>query len=292
MLKRQYYTSVLLLLFLMAVRQGYAQFKDNTEFNIWYAKPGDTFRVYGKMANVRSGPDKAAAITDSLACGTLVTIKELGTTLESVKGIYAPWVKVQYHAGGPKEGYIWLGMLALQSYTRTDGTCFLYGIERIEAPVDKKDDYVPASWYIRVRALNTVLQLLDEKEYKMSGGETSVTGGQLLGNMGLENTIDVLRIYFGGEACGIPTNYYYFAWTGTRFLPLPGKMEVGDAGVFYHTETFLFPKEKGGQPGKIIKLSEEGEADEEKVDKKGEPVFKIKKSREVYLWDGTKAKKQ
>ena len=69
-------------------------------------------------------------------------------------------------------------------------------------------------------------------------------------------------------------------------------MEVGDAGVFYHTETLLFPKEKGGQPGKIIKLSEEGEADEEKVDKKGEPIFKVKKSREVYLWDGASAKKQ
>jgi len=56
----------------------------------------------------------------------------------------------------------------------------------------------------------------------------------------------IYRISFSGEACGIPTLHYYFGWNEKEFLELPEKYDVGDAGVYYHTEEFVFPKEKGG----------------------------------------------
>jgi len=166
----------------------------------------------------------------------------------------------------------------------------LYGIDKITpAQTVPSEQYEPAVWMVQVKAVGEDGRLLDEKTLKMESSETSVSNGKLLGDMGLSQVQDIVRINFGGEACGIPNNYYYFAWTGSKFLSLPGKMEVGDAGVYYHGETFIFPKETGGQPGKIIKLSEEGEADEEKVDKEGNPIFKVKKTREVYTWDGSRA---
>lgn len=293
-MNRYQYRFILWMLFLACIPSvSQAQYKSSTEDNnIWYTQPGDTILVYSRTANVRETPSLSAAVQDSLFCGAPVTlIKQVGGQ-EQLKGIYAPWAKVQYRVNATvKEGYIWLGLLSLGHYYDSN-TCFLYGLERIETPVLKtEEDYQPSVWYFRVKALDGDRKLLAEKEDKMTAVETSVTSGKLLGNMGLANTSNIVRISFGGEACGIPEYYYYFGWTGSQFLSLPGKMGVGDAGVFYHSETLLFPKEPGGQAGKIIRLSEEGEAQEEN-DKNGEPVFKVKKTREVYLWDGSKARKQ
>jgi hypothetical protein len=293
MMKPKPYYFLLVFFFFFATYTVNAQFKESTDFNIWSANPGDTFSVYGRMVNVREEPNTVAVIQDTLTCGSKVVIRERGAELENIKGIYAPWVKVQYQsASGRKEGYVWLGMLALGSFEK--GTIhFLYGIEKLTAAKNNTDeDFVPAVWYIHVKAVDNKGNILDEKEVTMDGMETSVSGGKLLGDMGLKNTEDIVRINFGGEACGIPTYYYYFGWTGSKFLSLPGKMGVGDAGVFSHSETFLFPKEQGGQPDTIIKLTVEEEAEEDKVDKNGEPVFKVKKSREIYTWDGEKAKKK
>ncbi len=265
-----------------------AQSVHNTDYNLWQSNIRDTFWVFGNTANVRTEPGLAGAIQDSLVCGTLVTTQKEEYALDNVKGIFAPWVKVYYQRNGKnKEGYLWLGMLALGRCTKGD-ISFLYGIEKIAAA---KDEYGPVMWHIKAKAVAANGHLLDEQEWKMDGREMAATEGKLLGDLGLSNTEDILRISFGGEACGVPTHYFYFGWTGNKLLPLPGKMGVSDAGVYYHSETFLFPKESGGQPDKIIKLTEEGEADEEKVDKDGAPVFKIKKSRQVWLWNGNKAVK-
>lgn len=279
--------------FFFAVYTAEAQFKESTDYNIWSVRPGDTFRIYGRMANIRTEPNTTSDIQDTLICGSKVIIREQGTVLENIKGIYAPWVSVQYNSlQGQREGYVWLGMLALGNFEKK-GIRFLYGIEKLTAAQNNTDeDFVPAVWYIHVKAIDNNGNILDEKEVTMNGMETSFSSGKLLGDMGLKNTEDIIRINFGGEACGIPTYYYYFGWTGSKLLPLPGKMEVGDAGVFYHTETFLFPKEQGGQPDKILKLTEEAEAADDKTDQNGEPIFKVTKSREVYIWDGSKAKKK
>jgi hypothetical protein len=61
-------------------------------------------------------------------------------------------------------------------------------------------------------------------------------------------------------------------------------MAVSDAGAYNYYETMIFPKEVGGQPGKILKLkvSEEMAEDGMKIEKKTV-------EKEVYIWDGKKA---
>ena len=267
-----------------------AQLQGNTDYNIWNITTNDTAYIYGNMINVRSQPSLTAAIQDSLPCGTMLVIKANEKQIDLVKGIHAPWVKASYTANGSvKEGYIWLGLIALGSYVKDD-IRFIYGIERIVAAAENNDLHLPATWHIKAKAVSITGRPIAEQEWKMDGPEIAATGGKLLGDMGLKNTTDILRVHFGGEACGVPTNYFYFPWTGKQLLPLPSKMEVGDAGVYYYTETYLFPKEQGGQPDKIIKLSEESEASE-KMDKNGEPIFKTTKSRTVYTWNGERAMK-
>jgi hypothetical protein len=291
MSKKQFYTGALLLLLLLAVgRQSNAQFKDNPEFNIWSAQPGDTFRVLLRIANVRSEPGTDAAILDSLVCGTPVILGER-SGFDGLRGIYVPWHKVRYqHQGRFKEGYIWLGTLALGSSTDSLGNCFLYGLDHIEERVNNDSAY-EATWRFSVKVVNGDLKLLDERKIALSNPEISATGGKLLGDMGLQRLQNIYRFYFSGEACGVPTYYYYYGWDGVQLLNMPGKMEVGDAGIYYHTETLLFPKEHGGKPDSIIKVIVEAEAIDDKVDKNGDPVLKETRSRETYLWDGIRAKK-
>lgn len=255
---------------------------------IWHTEKGAELFVSARMANLRSAPSATAVLTDSLPCGSKVRIVETGKIRSTISGIEAPWLKVSYRKdNADKEAFIWPGLLAPERYTSGE-TIFLYGIDRIVA-AGTGDDYTPAVWHISVKALDSTGLLLDKTAFTVQGVDVAVSTGKLLGSLGLKHAKDILRLLFGGEACGIPTNYYYFAWTGSRFLPLPGKMEVSDAGVFYHTETLLFPGEPGGQADKLILLTEEGEEQEGKADKEGNPVFKVRHSRRVYLWDGEKA---
>ncbi|MVT09355.1 SH3 domain-containing protein [Chitinophaga tropicalis] len=270
-------------LMFMTLAPVFAQTEDNEEsyYNLWNPQPGATMVVFADKAYIRTEPSLQGSIADSLTPGTTVTaIQQTGRNIV-VKGITAPWLKISYNREGKaKEGYVWLGLLALGRYT-TENTDIIYGLERGYTV----DDFF--RYNLRVKAIDANLRVLDMKEKAIDGESSASTEGKLLGDLGLENTKNILRIYFSGDACGLPTNYYYFGWTGTNFLELPGKMSVGDAGAYYHSETLLFPKEAGGQPGKIIRLTEDEEVGED-----GETVAKKTYSREVYLWDGRQAVKQ
>jgi hypothetical protein len=132
--------------------------------------------------------------------------------------------------------------------------------------------------------LNADHKLLDQKTIEKSISESAYFEGKVLGDLGLKKVQDIYRISFNGEACAIPSLFYYFGWNGKQLLLLPEKYSVSDAGSFYHSENFIFPKEKGGKPGLIIKQIEEAVNEEETGD-----VFSVTESSEVYTWDGEKA---
>lgn len=271
------------LIFLLLIMSGSisAPAQIAADFNLWYTQPGDTLMVYAEKAYVRQEPSLQGVIADTLFTGaTVVAGKDAGTPLR-MKGMIAPWKEVSY--GNGKKGYIWLGLLAIKHYTGND-LHFLYGIEKTLPATEEE----PVNYLIRLKVVSKDQQVLDMKEWKVRGAEyANASEGKMLDGMGLENIQSIIRIYFSGEACAIPTDYYYFGWTGKQLLVLPGKTNVSDAGVFYSEETLLFPKEPGGQPGKIIKLLLTAEYGDDM-----ETVAKKTTSREIYLWDGTKAVKQ
>ncbi len=86
---------------------------------------------------------------------------------------------------------------------------------------------------------------------------------------------NMVVISFNGEACGIPTLDYYFAFTKNNTLVrFPDKTNIGDAGAYYHDETFTFPAEKNGKPDLLFWNMKEEEATE-KTDQNGEPILKL-----------------
>lgn len=272
-----------------AAQNSLAQLAESGEYNIWSLQKNSEAYVFSNKAYIRSGKGLNFPIVDSLSFGSGVTIQQQTESIESIKNIYAPWMKVKATVNGKmKEGFIWLGAFCLNKRS-SSGVNFYYGLERIV--FEKIKGYSYPKFYIVLKVADAENKIITTKEFKTDGGESSAFNEiKSLGNTKLENLKDVIRISFGGEACGIPTNYYYFGFTGDKLLNLPGKYSVGDAGIFNHSETLLFPHEKGGEPGKIIKLIEDEEVPEAEMDKEN-PKTKKTNAKEVYLWNGEMAVK-
>ena len=278
---KQFFLSMLLL----AATPAAAQLSGNVEYNLWRVQQGDTITIFSDKAYIRQSPSSQAPIVDSFTTGNSVIAAKLTETELTLKGMTTPWWQVRYKVGGKqKEGYLWLGLAALGQYKK-DSVQLLYGIEKVIPGAAKGDD---SKYVVVLKALSTTHHLLDKKELIVTGGQFAISAeGKLLGSMGLDKLTAILRLCFSGEACGIPTDYYYFGWTGSKFLPLPQKSSMFDAGAISHDEVLLFPKEPGGQAGKIIKVIKDEEFGED-----GEKVVKTTTNREVFVWDGAKATKK
>lgn len=273
-MKRIILTSMLL----AAMAGANAQTANNLEYTLWKMEPGAAISVYAEKAYVRGTPSVKGAIVDSLLPGQAVIVDSVITAAPlAMKGMVTPWLKMHYTSAGKEvKGYIGVALLSLGTITKEDIT-FVYGIEKAD-----KEKYT-----IRIKAIDKDHHTLDTKEWTVDGGENArSTESKLLGEMGLENVKEIFRLNFSGEACGLPTDYYYFGWNGSKLLQLPGKSNTFDAGAFAYTETLIFPKEPSGQPGKILKvMTTETYAED------GVTIESKKVSRETYSWDGAKATK-
>ena len=266
-----------------------AQSATDDDGYFWNIQPASNAAVFSAKAYIRTGTGINYPAIDSLSAGTIIMVKEKTKTFLDLHDIHAPWIKISYiRSDVLHDGYIWLGAMSA-SYKISDGITFLYGIEKVVKDTEKGSDvFIQQQYSISLKALKND-SLIDSHEWKINGGEQASSGSMLLlGKTGLANLENVVRISFGGEACGIPNNFYYFGFNGHKLLSLPGKYTVGDAGVFYHSENLLFPNEPGGKSGKIIKIIEEEEVLEEGSSTVKEKV-KHSSSRETYIWNGEKA---
>jgi len=266
------------LLFLLLPAFAQAQTPGVSDFNLWAVQPGDTMAVYADKAYIRQEPSLQSTVIDSLSTGDLLIIGDIAGKPLTMKGMEAPWHAITFK--DEKKGYVWLGLLAIRRYHKGD-VDFIYGIDKLQ-----KGEF-NVEYIVRLKAVRNN-QVLDMKEWKVRGAEyASSSDGKLFDDMGLENIQTIVRIYFSGDACAIPTDYYYFGWTGNSFAVLPGRSNESDAGAYNSQEMILFPKEAGGQPGRIIKLS--------KVDTYGDDMETVEKTttkKETYIWDGKTAIKQ
>ncbi|MFC4816291.1 SH3 domain-containing protein [Flavobacterium sp. GCM10023249] len=240
-----------------------------------------------KNCYIRSEPSTSGLLLDSLQIGNKVRVIKSTENLLKIKGITTNWAEIQYKTprGDSKIGYVWKGFIALGFVSGKEGT-FLTNITKIRQKKDK-DNYTEQVLSINVFLLDNERRIVAEKTIEKPILESRYFENKAIGSLGMNNLKDIYRISFSGEACGVPSYYFYFGWTGTEFLMLPEKMGVGDAGVFYHSETFVFPNEPGGKPNLIFKNIEEAEV-VEGVESTFE-VYDITKSKETYTWDGKKA---
>lgn len=266
----------------------FAQTESRAEYSVWQQQEVTTAMVYANKANVRMDASISSSVKDSLSAGDTIFINKITEQFYKQNGIYAAWAAISYIKNGVNAaGYVWLGSIAI-GYASKDGQSFLFGIESAKKPAIIEEYGLRNIFEVKVKAVNkntviasTTLVVPDDESF-------SYLELKLLGNPNLKNIKEVVRIMFGGEACGVSSNYHYFGLSTNNFLVLPTKYSVGDADQYYHSESLIFPNERGGKPNKIIRYIEEEELVSVATAKKIEVRKKFTKT-ETYNWNGVKA---
>lgn len=238
-----------------------------------------------KNCYVRQDSTANSQLLDSLQIGHKIKVIKNTNENLNIKGLNLSWVEIEYSKHNQiKTGFLWKGFIAVGNTTKGN-TTFLTTIDTKYSKKVQRDDYeYEGDFYrISVKAIDSENQIISEKSFSKELYESHYFQNSAISSWGLKDLNSIYRISFSGEACGIPTLHYYFGWNGKEFLELPEKYDMGDAGAFYHTEEFVFPKEKGGQPNTIIKNIKEAENTDENSNTFD---FLVTKTTEYYSWDG------
>lgn len=277
--------SLFTVLFLFVIQVFSAQEEEMEYANgIFNFEENKTQKIFTDWTRVRQSPKVDAQILDSLPTNQQVLIVKQDETILKLGERRSNWYKVSYQKGDKtSEGYIWGGNLCV-GYRNKIGYDFLFGLTKT---INKKDKQYPdiiiqqniAS--IKVVEGNT---LVDEVSFDTGSGESLSYGTfSIESNHKLQNVELTLKAMVSGEACGIASYDQYVLFKDKKLVALPQLMNVGDADVYYHSEEFVFPNDKGGIQNAFIFKMEEMERDDKDREKK-------KKSSKIYLWDGNSYK--
>lgn len=209
-------------------------------------------KVFEDETNVRQNPDLKSPIIGKLSMGQIVTVLEETKHVLLLGKRSAHWYKIRFdNPQGEKEiGYIWVANLSI-GYRYYQGYDFLLGVE----------SSVNNSIVLSVKVLrdNKLLQVIHHDIDDNVESLSWVSFKWLESTKGLAKPVDnILVAEVSGEACGVPGFTMNMLWDGEKLTSLPLLMNVGDAGVFYHTEDYIFPNDEGGEKGYIILKTEEG----------------------------------
>lgn len=273
--------SLLTLLFLCSLQFFYAQEEEAVYANgVFHFEENKTQKVFTDWTRLRKAPDVNAQILDSLQTNQQIMILKMDEAILKLGERRSNWYKISYQKGeGTAEGYVWGGNLCV-GYRNKNGYDFLFGLTKTETRKDKKfgDNFKQNIASIKVVEGNT---LIDEVSFDTGRGEELSYGSFVIeSNHKLQNVELTLRATVSGEACGIASYTQYVLFKDKKMIALPQLMNVGDADIYYHSEEFIFPNDKGGIPNALIFKMEEMERDDHDREKK-------KRSSKTYLWNGT-----
>lgn len=278
---------VLSTLSIAAKAQSVDNFPDMRSLGLYYSDTADRY-IYADTAFIRISPDTRQAPIDTLFAGDNIRITGASPNALTIRGLRGPWLQISYAKNGEeKNGFIWQGLVSGKPLRRGD-IKFVYGIERKMNNSNVQDNQTVSLPYYQVK-LKIVQngKIISQASFTTPNDESAnFSDARIMSGLGLTNVQNMVVISFSGEACGIPTLDYYFAFTKNNTLVrFPDKTNVADAGVYYHSETFIFPSEKNGKPDQLVWNMTEEEATE-RTDKNGEPIMKLTaKKNKTWTWD-------
>lgn len=279
-----------LLSFLCLVLALQAQEED---YNKWMRAEGTLqgFEVGAKYftlvsdANLREQTNTQSKVITKLPIGTAVTVESVANDSFTLRGVKLPWIKVscQPNGGATVTGYVWGGFMALASiqtpndeYMPNRGVLFLTGVSAFS---EEKHQIT-----VQVRAA------LDGKELAKS---EFVTTGDLsyypefeLMLESFQNVKAVLSVNYFYPACGYPSGNNLLFWTeNNQITKVLETSSVSDGGVFYDSEEFILPSNKGGIGDHIIVVNDHSEFEE-----KGNDLVRTVQKYKITLhkWTGSK----
>lgn len=268
-------------LFLCIIQFFSAQEEDYEYANgVFHFEENKTQKIFTDLTRIRQSPNVNAQILDSLQTNQQILILKQDETILKLGERRANWYKISYQKGDKtSEGYVWGGNLCV-GYRTKNGYDFLFGLTKT---INKKDKEYPEIVIKQNIASIKMVEgntLIDEVSFDTGSGESLSYGTFTIeSNHKLKNVEFTLKAMVSGEACGIPSYDQYVLVKDKKMIVLPQLMNVGDADVYYHSEQFVFPNDKGGIPDAFIFKTEEMEKDEKEREKK-------KNASKTYLWNG------
>lgn len=268
-------------LFLFIIQFFSAQEEDFEYANgVFHFEENKTQKIFTDWTRIRQSPNVNAQILDTLPTNQQILILKQDETILKLGERRANWYRISYQKDDKtSEGYVWGGNLAV-GYRNKNGYDFLFGLTKT---INKKDKQYPEITIQQNIAAIKVLEgntLIDEVSFDTGSAESLSFGTfNIESNHKLQNVELTLKATVSGEACGIASYDQYVLFKDKKLIALPQLMNVGDADVYYHTEEFIFPNDKGGIPNAFIFKMEEMEKDDKDREKK-------KESSKTYVWNG------
>jgi hypothetical protein len=239
-------------------------------------------------ANLREKPNTQSNVLTKLPIGTPVTVEEATTDSLSLRGVKLPWLKVQCQPKGAAvvSGYIWGGFMALasiqtpdQEYEANRNVLYLTGVAAY--------DEAKHGLTVQVRVA------LDGKELAKTEFTTN-------GDLSYYPSFDVIYDSFKDVNAIISVNYYYpacgypsgnnllFWQKNNQLTKVLETSSVSEAGLFYDSEDYILPSQKGGIGDHILVVKDQSEFEE-----KGQDFVRTKQTYKLSLfkWTGTKLQK-
>lgn len=272
-------TGVLMLIFHCFSAQVSEEIYPDTIFDFTENK---TQKIFTDWTRVRKDPDVKSQILDSLPTNQQVMILKKEDAVLKLGERAANWYKVSYQkADFVSEGYVWGANLCV-GYRNKNGYDFLFGLSKT---IDRKNEYNLVEKQniagIKVIEGNTLIQ---EVYFDAGRGEELRSATfNIESDHKLQNVEFTLKASTSGDACSIASYDQYILFKDKKLITLPRLASVSDAGVFYHSEEFIFPNDKGGIPNAFILKTRDMELDDKDRERKTQ-------SSKTYLWNGSSYK--
>ncbi len=245
---------------------------------------GNKYYTFVSDANLREKTNTQSKVVAKLPIGTEVTVEAVASDSFEQRGVKLPWLKVSCNPGGTRvSGYVWGGFMALAS---------------IQTP---NDEYMPnrgVQYFTGVSAFNeakheiTVQVRAADKGKELSKIEFT-THGDLSYYPSFEVSFEpltkvkaVLSVNYYYPACGYPSGNNLLFWTeANQLVKVLETQSVSEGGVFYSSEDYILPSQRGGIGDHVIVTEDLSEFVE-----KGEDLVRSKQTTKVslYKWNGSK----
>lgn len=236
-------------------------------------------------ANLREKPSTQSGVLTKLPIGTPVTVQAVTTDSLTLRGVKLPWVQVSCRPGGGVSltGYIWGGFLALAAiqtpsdeYTPNSGVLYLTGV----AAFNEKTHQLT----VQVRIAKDGAEL--SKAEFTTQGDLSYYPSFELRFEPLKQVKAVLSVNYYYPACGYPSGNNLLFWQENNQLSkVLETSSISDGGVFYDSEDYILPADRGGIGDHVLVTKDFSEFTESGDDLvRSKQTFKIT----LYKWTGSK----
>jgi hypothetical protein len=222
---------------------------------------GDTCYTLASDVNVRQSPGTQSPVVTKLPIATPVRVEEVATDSLTLKGIRMPWLRVSFTEGNTqKQGYVWGGFMATAFIQVPDEEAYANrGVVFLAGPLSY--DEKKHQMMLQVRAAKGGKELA--KADFATVGDVYYSPEFTLETSVFRNVQAVLSLNYSYPACGYASGNNLLFWRKNGSLSkVLETSSAADGGVFYQSETFLLPYDKGGIAEHILVTEDTAEMKE------------------------------